>query len=267
MTQSLHTVVKGQGIPLVLLHGWGLNSAIFTPLVEVLAQQYKVITIDLPGYGHSVECVPEDYSLAVLADLVTQAVGEPAIYIGWSLGGLVATQVALGAANGNVLGLVTVASSPCFEQKENWPGIKPELLNGFHQQIAKNIGQTLNGFLKIQAMGSPHLKDDIKLIQQLVMAAPLPDGYALEQGLNLLANADFRQQLREITQPFLRIYGKMDGLVPRKIIEQVNELSPHSNVVVFDKASHAPFISNFQDFIDILVDWLTTQKLVKQPVV
>ena len=48
----------------------------------------------------------------------------------------------------------------------------------------------------------------------------------------------------------------MDGLVPKAIIERVDELSPESTSIVFDKASHAPFISDFEGFTSALRSWL-----------
>ena len=51
MAETLKISTSGQGTPLVLLHGWGLNSGIRQPTVEVLAQSYQVITVDLPGFG------------------------------------------------------------------------------------------------------------------------------------------------------------------------------------------------------------------------
>ncbi|NMP33023.1 pimeloyl-ACP methyl ester esterase BioH [Thalassotalea sp. M1531] len=256
MAQSLQISSIGEGQPLVLLHGWGLNSGVFKPLARQLSKDFKVMLIDLPGYGNNVNCLPEPYTLPVLADLILQTVTEPAVYIGWSLGGLIANQIALSAKTNEVLGLVNIASSPCFGQRDDWYGIKPELLNSFHRQISGDIGKTLKGFLKIQAMGSAHIKEDIKLIQELVMATSLPERYALDQGLNLLETVDLRKQLVDINVPYLRMYGKMDGLVPKKIIEEVNILAPESESVVFDKASHAPFISNFQEFIATLTLWL-----------
>ena len=257
MAQSLKFSSIGQGAPIVLLHGWGLNSGVFEPLAVKLAERFKVISIDLPGYGDNVDCLPAHYELAELAELVYQSVAKPAVYLGWSLGGLVATQIARTAPQTDVLGLVHVATSPYFVENHDWPGIKPELLATFHHQLAKDIGKTLSGFLKIQAMGSSHIKEDIRQIQQLVMAKPLPDRKALEQGLHILASADTRADLAQIKMPFLRMYGKMDSLVPKKVINLVDNLATNSDLVVFDKASHAPFISNFQEFVEHLNAWLS----------
>ena len=66
MAETLKITSQGQGIPLVLIHGWGLNSGVWQPLAEKLSSFFKVITVDLPGYGLNVNNTLEDYSLVIL---------------------------------------------------------------------------------------------------------------------------------------------------------------------------------------------------------
>jgi len=256
MAETLKISSQGSGIPLVFIHGWGLNSAVWQPSIEVLKEKFEVITVDLPGFGSNVEHSLSPYTLAKVATLVQQAVAKPAVYIGWSLGGLVACEIALNFPE-KVRALVTVASSPCFVERENWFGIKPDVLALFHRQLAEDTAKTINNFLKIQAMGSPHLRQDIKLLRELVMQFQIPTKATLEDSLQLLETVDHRENLIELSMPFLRMYGKLDGLVPRKAIEPINLLSPESDVVILDKASHAPFISHPEEFHQVLIAWLS----------
>jgi len=256
MAETLKISSQGSGLPLVFIHGWGLNSAVWQPSVEVLKENFEVITIDLPGFGANVDQPLAPYTLAKSAALVQQAVAKPAVYIGWSLGGLVASEIALKFPE-QVKALVTVASSPCFVEKDDWLGIKPDVLALFHRQLAEDTAKTINNFLKIQAMGSPHLRHDIKLLRELVMQFSMPTKTTLDESLQLLETVDHRQRLVEISMPFLRLYGKLDGLVPRKAIEAITVLSPNSDVVIFEQASHAPFISHPNEFHKALTAWLT----------
>jgi pimeloyl-[acyl-carrier protein] methyl ester esterase len=64
-------------------------------------------------------------------------------------------------------------------------------------------------------------------------------------------------QLQNIYQPFLRLYGKLDGLVPKQVIALIDQLAPHSQSYIFEQASHAPFISHQAEFLTILESWLT----------
>ena len=255
MAETLQISSQGSGIPLVLIHGWGLNSAVWQPSVELLKDQFEVITVDLPGFGSNVEHSLSPYTLAEVATLVQQAVAKPAVYLGWSLGGLVACEIAMNFPE-RVKALVTVASSPCFVEQDNWFGIKPDVLALFYRQLAEDTAKTINNFLKIQAMGSPHLRHDIKLLRELVLQFPIPTKTTLEESLKLLETVDHRDNLIDISMPYLRMYGKLDGLVPRKAIESINVLSPDSDVVILEKASHAPFISHPEEFHQVLILWL-----------
>lgn len=255
MAQRLKIASKGHGTPLVFIHGWGLNSAVWQPCLAHLEADYEVITVDLPGFATNSAIQLEQYSLVEIAKEITLAVGKPAIYVGWSLGGLVASQIAINHPS-KLLGLVTVASSPQFVERDNWPGIKASVLALFHQQLVQDTTKTISNFLKIQAMGSPHIRQDIKTIRDLVMQHEQPTKQVLDNSLSLLETSDLSEQLSSIHQPFLRLYGKLDGLVPKQVVKLVDELVPNSQYYIFEQASHAPFISHQSEFIAILKSWI-----------
>ncbi|PKI16465.1 pimeloyl-ACP methyl ester esterase BioH [Colwellia sp. 12G3] len=256
-----NNTLKKNIIPIVLIHGWGLNSGVWQPLLALFNENkessYQIITLDLPGFGINSLCDIKPYSLTNICHHIDQVIDQPAIYLGWSLGGLIATEMSLKYPE-KVLALITVASSPYFVEKsmENWPGIKANVLDNFHSQLAKDTAKTISGFLKIQAMGSPHIRQDLKLITQLVMELPLPGQKTLADSLALLSHCDLRLQLSSIKQPFLRLYGHNDSLVPKAVIEQISHLAPNGDLHLFEHASHAPFISHLDEFYQVLLTWL-----------
>ena len=260
MPEKLKIASVGQGYPIVLLHGWGLNSGIWQAVIEKLAKQFEVISIDLPGYGDNKNYSLATYSIENVAAAITEAVDKPAVYVGWSLGGLIASQIALSHTE-QLLALITVASSPQFVEQDNWPGIKPQVLNQFHQQLEEDTEKTINNFLKIQAMGSPHIRSDIKMIRELVFQRAMAEKNTLESSLLLLETVDFRNDLDSIRKPFLRLYGRLDSLVPKQVINEINTLSHNSKYYIFEQSSHAPFISEQQAFVAYLSSWVN-QSLV-----
>ena len=247
----------GNGPALVLLHGWGLNSAVWHQVTESLSKRHTLYLVDLPGFGHSRELLLPA-QLPLWADAVAEAIPEPAAWLGWSLGGLVATQAAIRHPR-RVTRLVTVASSPKFVADDDWRGIQPQVLADFQAQLANDFRDTLARFLAIQAMGSETARADIKQLQSVLAKRPEPAAAALAVGLELLAGEDLRSQLATIRQPFLRLYGRLDGLVPRKTIGLVDQLAPESISEVLPKASHAPFISHPQVFLQRLADFLDAE--------
>ena len=245
----------GQGPDLVLLHGWGMNGAVWHGIAQQLAPHYRVHLVDLPGFGNSLLADEVDYSLPWLAEQVAAILPQKCHLLGWSLGGLVASQLALTHPD-RLHSLITVASSPCFMARDEWPGIAPKVLTGFNLMLAGDFRQTIERFLAIQAMGSEHARDDIRQLRHWLAERPSPQFAALEAGLTLLADIDLREPLRELALPWLRIYGRLDSLVPKAAIPLLDDLYPASRSVTLNKASHAPFISHPDEFIEIVRDFV-----------
>lgn len=235
---------------LVLLHGWGLNAEVWHCINEELSSHFTLHLVDLPGFGRSHGFGA--MTLGEMAERVLAQAPQKAIWLGWSLGGLVASQVAL-AHPERVLALVTVASSPCFSARDGWPGIKPDVLAGFQQQLSEDFQRTVERFLALQTMGTETARQDARALKKTVLALPMPSVEVLNGGLEILKTVDLREPLTALTVPFLRLYGYLDGLVPRKVVPLLDALWPESESLIFAKAAHAPFISHPDAFCQALV--------------
>lgn len=234
---------------LVLLHGWGLNAEVWRCVSEELASQFTLHLVDLPGYGRSRGFGA--MSLDEMAQQVLDAAPQNAVWLGWSLGGLVASKIALDNP-GRVSALVTVASSPYFSAQDAWPGIKPEVLAGFQQQLSDDFQRTVERFLALQTMGTETARQDARTLKQTVLSLPMPDVEVLNGGLEILKTIDLREPLASLALPHLRMYGYLDGLVPRKVVPLLDNLWPESQSMVVAKAAHAPFISHPGEFCSAL---------------
>lgn len=239
---------------LVLLHGWGLNHAIWQPVVEALAGQYQVLALDLPGYGRATD-IPEPYSLTALADQLAEQVPTQSCVLGWSLGGLVATALALRHPD-KVQSLALVASSPCFLQQADWPGMNAQVMQQFAEALSANLALTVERFLAIQAMGSTTARQDIKQLKHAVLSLPLPQAHVLAAGLDILATTDLRPAWATLPMPLHCCFGRLDSLVPVAVTERIAALAPQAQITVLAKASHAPFISHQAEFVVWLLKWL-----------
>ena len=81
----IHTEGRGQA-HLVLLHGWAMHGGVFAPLVEALRDRCTMHVIDLPGHGRSSECTVSLQPAACAKAIAARV--PPALWLGWSLGGL-----------------------------------------------------------------------------------------------------------------------------------------------------------------------------------
>lgn len=245
----------GQGPELVLLHGWGLHSGIFDLIRDELTGQFRVTFVDLPGFGRSA-APAQPYSLALLRDQVLAVAPAKAHYLGWSLGGLVASQIALDAPQ-RVNKLITLCSNPRFLQAPDWPhAMKPAVLDTFTRSLEEDYQATLLRFIAISSMGSDTQKEDLRQLKERLFVHGVPAAGALRGGLALLHDADIRSRLPEISLPFLRLYGQLDALVPAKVATDVQALLPSSPHRIFKHASHAPFLSHKGEFLAVVKEWL-----------
>lgn len=253
MSQSLYKKEIGSGRDLVMLHGWGLHSGLFEYIAETLSSDFCCHLIDLPGFGRS-EDFTGDYTLEAVADTIANNIPDNSIVLGWSMGGLVAQQIAISHPE-KTAELILVASSPCMVADEGWPhGIKPDVLKEFAEQLANDYEQTLMRFLALQSQGSDSAKKDIRLLRERVFAHGIPQKRALHAGLSILQTTDLRTAFSELKIPATVILGKLDMLVPASVGDELKKMLLQGNVRLLKGAGHAPFISHPEKFMVVIKD-------------
>ncbi|MDX2506767.1 MAG: pimeloyl-ACP methyl ester esterase BioH [Gammaproteobacteria bacterium] len=247
---------------ILLIHGWGMNSGVWSDIARRLEQHYPdflIRSVDLPGYGQSaaynIEALGGVYTARTLAQsLLPLFEGKQTIVIAWSLGGLVALELSADQRI-NLAQLILVSSTPRFVQDGEWQNaVEAPLFEEFCQSLAEDHQATLKRFLAIQALGSRTAREDIKTLQAQLFKRGEPDLWALEYGLQMLLKEDKRQQLQKITDiPISLISGKLDTLVKYQGQQQLAE---QDNISLFtlSTAGHAPFISHPEQFTMILQD-------------
>ena len=238
--------------PLVLLHGWGLNSGVWDQVTADLEPHFDVHRICLPGFGDNHDKPIERFDLDLLAELVAPVCPDGSIIAGWSLGGLVASHIALKHPE-KASSVCLIASSPRFVEQEDWKGIKPDVLEMFTEDLAADSQKTVDRFLAIQAIGSVSAKHDIKSLRQAIRNYPAANIDALYGGLDLLATVDMREELRSLDIPIKGIFGRLDSLVALHSIEKFSHTLKDFDYRVLPKASHAPFISHRAEFVEHLL--------------
>lgn len=240
-----HKIGEGK-TPLVLIHGWGMNATVWESITELLSPHFTLYLVDLPGYGTNREY--SSGTLEHMSELLLPSLPEHAFIAGWSLGGLLANHLALSAGN-SIKGLITIASSPCFVEKQDWKGIQAPVLQNFITQVGVNPEKTLKRFLSLQTLGTHSARQDTTRLQVVVSNQDIPDIAVLRSGLHLLQTSDLRPLLNKITVPVLNIYGELDNLSP------LNEdnFYPYSEKQVISGAGHVPFLSHPDLFCQMMI--------------
>lgn len=278
----MHVETRGHGPDLVLLHGWAMHGGVFAPLIDTLADDFRIHVVDLPGHGFSRDAqasrrksLPQSMSspatkfvggtsvpmrqkddasnplsrpaqpgfdLAACAREIASTT-PPAIWLGWSLGGLVALRAALDFPE-QVRGLVLIAASPRFVRGPDWPdGVAPEVFAQFAEGLDRDYRATIERFLALETLGSPHAQSELRELRAQVFARGEPAPSVLHEGLATLDATDLRADLARLDMPSLWIAGRRDRLVPPRAMQRAAELAPRAQYLETN-AGHAPFIGH-----------------------
>jgi pimeloyl-[acyl-carrier protein] methyl ester esterase len=242
MTSGLYWERSGHGPDVVLLHGWGMHGGVWQDLAQRLAQNFRVHVPDFPGHGRSRALEP--FTLESCARELVASLPGPAVWIGWSLGGLVALQVARDQPP-QVPRLVLIGSTPRFAQAPDWPWAMPGgTLEQFASELERDYRATLQRFLSLQCGHGETERELLRGLRATLFEHGEPDLPALRAGLDILKTADMRQILSTITAPTLVIHGARDQLVPRAAGEYLAAQLPQARLALIESAGHAPFLSH-----------------------
>jgi pimeloyl-[acyl-carrier protein] methyl ester esterase len=237
----MHIETVGGGPDLILIHGWAMHAGIFAPVTQRLAQRFRVHLVDLPGHGYSRDDSNNLEPAQCAVQLTTRL--PRALWVGWSLGGLVALHATL-LPQASVRGLVTIAASPCFVAQPDWPhGVKLEVFEQFDAGLRNDYRATIERFLALEALGSEHTQVCLHELRAHVFERGEPALTALEQGMHVLETADLRAQLPQLVAPSLWLAGRRDRLVPAAAMRWAAQQCPQGRYLEFP-SGHAPFIGH-----------------------
>lgn len=246
----IHKEVYGHGRPLVMIHGWAMHSGVWRSFVQQLAQYRQVVCLDLPGHGRSGHIT--NYTLAGIADVLFKAIQlEKFSLLGWSLGGLVAIEMANRYPQ-QVASLSILASNPKFTNSADWAGVKPEVLDGFAAQLSLDPRQTLLRFLALQVNALPDGKQLLQSLKQAVMECESPTVLVLQEALTILKHSDLRAKLLQYKGPVTLIQGDKDPLAPLAGALALQQMQPEIALHVLERAGHVPFLSHSRQLLAIL---------------
>lgn len=228
---------------LVLLSGWGVDKRIWQLLAPHWPTSLEVSSVDWPGYGKSPP-LPGQASLGTLANTMSNLLPSDAIWVGWSLGGLLATALLdqLPAPQG----LILIGAGERFCSDD---GVSSTELASFRRAFNRDPYATWQHFLRWQAQGEPNSRRIHQQLRELLGDAPSANLRTLEQGLEWLSALDNHPRLLNAPCPVVRLAGEHDPLIGDSARSKAIQL-PHSG--------HCPMLSQPALMATIIAEQATT---------
>ncbi|MCK9397054.1 MAG: alpha/beta hydrolase [Methylobacter sp.] len=231
----LHYREVGAGAPVLLLHGWGSSADSFKHLEKHLAPNFRVLSLDLPGFGAS-EPPLAAWALTDYVELVKGFMNKldlvnPAV-VGHSFGGRIA--ICLGA-QGLLSKLILVSSA----------GVRPRRKPQYYIKVySYKIAKYLLNFAprKLRAVLLEKLQRRFGS-SDYRNASPI-----LRKTLVNVVNEDLSGLLPDIKVPTLLIWGENDSDTPLYQAKIMEQKIPDAGLVVLRNAGHYSFLDKPRDF-------------------
>jgi non-heme chloroperoxidase len=263
----LHVSDLGEGVPVILIHGWPLSDAMYEYQYDALIKNgYRAIGITLRGFGLSDKPYGK-YSHDVFAEDIKVILEElqidNAVLGGFSFGGATAIRFTTKYNNEHISKLALFgAAAPCEVRKDDFPyGLPIEALNDLVELNATNRPKLIEEFGKLFGASETALPKNIS--DWLARIQFQSSQYAMEQGLLMIRDSDLRADLEKITIPTAIFHGKLDKLCPFELAEQLHKGIANSKLIAFENSGHALFLEERPKFNEELIRFIRDRSFVK----
>jgi len=229
---------RGEGEPLLLVHGLGYDRRGWGPLPDLLAQELRVLLIDNRGVGES-DFPPGPYTVAELAAdavAVLDAAGiERAHVLGVSLGGFIAQEIALSYPS-RVDRLVLCSTSPGGPNQHPMPAAGVEAFGRF-PTMEREAGLRL---MVENSLGARAVRERPELVDEVYAyrLACAPPVEAWQAQLAAALAFDSYDRLPEISASTLVLHGGGDTVIDARNGELLAERIPDAELHLVPERGH-----------------------------
>ena len=262
-----HTIfytVRGEGKPLLLIHGYGAGMWVWEKQIDVLSRSYRVYALDLIGHGFSdrpkIPYTPETY-IHFFRDFMDGVEIEKAVLIGNSMGGGIAWAMAILYPE-RVDRLILIDCVP--------PDVLHQVKNESFRALAVIKDIPILAYLAIAARGKHSLKwvllecvSDIKRItpevvnRQYQLSKIKGTTWVLYSTLRHAKEAlNLKDQLSMIRQPTLFIWGEKDLIFPPHVGEVLHQAVAGSKFLRVEGSGHIPMWETPDEVNQAILDFL-----------
>jgi pimeloyl-ACP methyl ester carboxylesterase len=254
-SDNTYYVIEGEGEPLILLHGVGLDHAMWQSQIEYFSQYYQVFAYDMLGHGNSSKPTKTEYKLADFTEQLKNFMndlGIPSAHIlGFSMGGMVAQSFGINHAS-RVKSLIfsnAVAHRSETERASVQQRIEMVEADGKNSTIEPAIDRWFNNSFK-----NSHTAVINKIKQRLIDN----DEESYLKAYKVFGTADILlwQDLCKIQAPVLVITGACDQGSNTRMAKEMATQIKNAQLVIEPEARHMLPLEKDQIFNDRIHEFL-----------
>jgi len=222
---------RGDGPPVILVHGWCLSAKIWMYLAERLAVRHRVLVPDLPGFGRS-DGLAGPFTLErhadALSDLIEELGLRRPILVGFAYGAA-AVMILAGRGGGPDLGGIVAIGTPSAAEapydrmpramRRDWPDFAERSAHAICKQ--------------------PQSAATLRWLAEIFGSTPLPTALATVAELGAFEPVAVAPAIRV---PALFLHGAEDDIVPVAVSKRCAELVPGAQLHVLEESGHFPVL-------------------------
>jgi len=248
--QNLFANDEGNKFPLVMVHGFLGSSIMWDPQIQDFKKNFRVIAPDLPGFGYSEKVKPcnsiNSMAKSIL-DLIEQKNINKFHLLGHSMGGMIVQEMTK-LAGEKIEKLICYGTGPRGEMPERF-----ETIDQSRERLKLDgLASTAHRIAKTWFVE----EDRAKYFDLCSKAGKLTTIEAADAALVAMKNWSGLENLRNIKNKTLIIWGDKDRAYNRNQVDTLNENIIDSNLIIFEGYSHNVHLENSEKFNKIVCDFL-----------
>jgi pimeloyl-ACP methyl ester carboxylesterase len=249
---SISFNVQGEGKPVILIHGFPFNKRIWTRFAEDLSKNFKIFSIDLPGFGDS-PLLREQFDLAEIADSVLTWMQEEKIekpvVVGHSLGGYITLEMAKKSPDlfSSFVLFHSTGTADSQEKKESRNKVLDFIKNNGVQAFTSNF---------IEPLFAKKSNDSIATVRTIAMEANEKTVIAYTKAMR--DRSDSQGVLQNFPRPILIITGEKDPGIPVESITKQASLSPRVRLEILREAAHMGMFEEKTNTLDLIKNFIAS---------
>lgn len=252
--RKIYYRVKGKGAVLILLHGFLENQDIWNDYAANLSNEFKVITLDLPGHGRS-ENVKEVHTMELMAEVTHELVQRlqvtEYVIIGHSMGGYVSLSFAELYPKG-------CKGFGMFHSHALADSTEAKINRGRAIQVVKENHKNFISHFIPDLFTLRNQEKYTEEIKELQVASRKMEKEGIIAALNgMRQRTEKLILLKKAKVPVLFIIGKKDPRTPLHLMYKQISLAEHSEVLILDRVAHMGFIEAKETCLSFINDFAT----------